>query len=148
MKIWLDADGAPRLIKEILVRASERREVDMVFVANGWLEKPKAARIEVVLVSQGPDVADDHIVEHCEAGDLVVTADIPLAARVVEKGAEVITPHGKPLDEANVREALSFRDFAHELREIGVQTGGPSGFGEKEKRDFANALDRWITRNS
>ncbi len=146
MTIWVDADAAPNAVKDILVRASQRREVDVVLVANRWLQKPKAARISVVTVAAGEDVADDYIVEHCAEGDMVITFDIPLAARAVEKGATVVTPHGKELDEGNVRERLSRRDFSHYLRSIGVETGGPSAFGNTEKQAFANALDRWLTR--
>lgn len=148
MKIWLDADAAPRAVREILVRASVKRGVEMAFVANGWLENPRVPGIEVALVAPGEDVADDYIVEHIESGDLCITADIPLAARAVEKGAMVITPYGRVLDEDAVGEALSIRDFNAELREAGVQTGGPKPFGDGAKQQFANALDRWITKNS
>lgn len=146
MKIWVDADATPNAIKEILVKASWKREIDVVFVANRWMEKPKSSRATAVVVSAGADVADDHIVEELEAGDLVISADIPLAARVVEKGGEVLTPYGRELDEENVREALSLRDFQQELRDQGVQAGGPPPFSESHKQAFANALDRWITK--
>jgi uncharacterized protein YaiI (UPF0178 family) len=145
MTIWVDADAAPNACKEILVRASRKRDFDVVLVANRWLEKPKAARVTVQTVGMGEDVADDYIVEQCQEGDLVVTFDIPLAARAVEEGALVITPHGKELDESNVRERLSRRNFAHELRSAGIDTGGPSAFGASQKQAFANALDRWLT---
>ena len=146
MKIWVDADALPNVVKELLVRASIRREVDVVLVANRWMPQPKSAWVEVVTVSAGADVADDHIVEQCEPDDLVVTFDIPLAARAVAEGAIVVTPHGVELDESNVSERLSFRDFSQQLRDHGVQTGGPSAFGDREKQAFANALDRWITK--
>ncbi len=148
MTIWVDADAAPNACKDILVKASRKREVDVVLVANRWLQKPKSARVSVVTVASGADAADDYIVEQCEAGDLVITFDIPLAARAVEQGALVITPHGKELDENNVRTRLSQRDFAHQLRSMGVDTGGPSAFGPQQKQAFANALDRWITAQS
>ena len=147
MTIWIDADATPRAVKKIIVRASLKRDVDVVLVANRWMRKPRSHRVSTVTVSAGQDVADDYIAEHCEAGDLVITADIPLAARVVERDAEVITPYGRELDEENVREALSIRDFNEELRDAGVMTGGPPPFGRTQKRDFANALDRWITRS-
>ena len=147
MTIWIDADATPVAVKKILVRASLNRDVDVVLVANRWLRKPRSHRVSTVTVDAGPDVADDYIAEHCQAGDLVITADIPLAARVVEREAEVITPYGRELDEDNVRQALSMRDFKEELRESGVVTGGPPPFGQKQKQDFANALDRWITRS-
>ena len=132
-KIWVDADGLPRKAREILVRASRKREVDVVMVKNGWMDQPKSPRIEVILVKQGADVADDRIAEEIEEGDLCITADIPLAARVVEKGARVITPHGRELDESDVREALSIRDFHTELRDQGVKTGGPAPYDDKVK---------------
>lgn len=146
MTIWVDADAAPTAVREILVRASRKREVDVVFVANRWMPKPKSHRASAVSVSAGADAADDYIAENCEQGDLVITADIPLAARAVEAGAQVITPYGRELDEANVREALSMRDFKEELREFGVDSGGPPPYGRVQKREFANALDRWITQ--
>lgn len=148
MKIWVDADATPRAVKEILVRASLTRQVEVVLVANRWLEQPKSARVSTVVVSQGADKADDYIAENCEQYDLVITADIPLAARVIERQAEVITAYGRELDEENVREALSIRDFKEDLRDAGVMTGGPPPYGEKQKQAFANALDRWITRTS
>lgn len=147
MTIWVDADALPRAAREILVRAANNRQVDVVLVANRWQEQPRSARVSVVTVSAGADVADDHIAEHCDAGDLVVTSDIPLAARAVAKGAQVITSYGRELDEDNVREALSVRDFHDELREIGVQTSGPPPYDDATKRAFANALDRWITKH-
>jgi uncharacterized protein len=145
MTIWVDADACPRAVKEILVRAANKRGVDIVFVANRWMQPPKSPRVRTVTVTAGADVADDHIVEACQPGELVITFDIPLAARAVEKGAVVITPHGTELDATNVGERLSLRDFKEDLRNMGVETGGPSAFGELEKRAFANALDRWIT---
>ncbi len=147
MTIWIDADATPNAVKKIVVRASRTREVDVVFVANRWLRKPKSAWATTVTVSSGADKADDYIAENCEAGDLVITADIPLAARVVDSDAQVITPYGRELDEENVRQALSMRDFNEELRGAGVDTGGPPPFGESQKQEFANALDRWITRS-
>lgn len=146
MRIWVDADAAPGAVRDILVRASLRRDVEVVFVANRWMPKPRSPRASAVVVGAGADVADDYIAENCQAGDLVITADIPLAARAVERAAQVITPYGRELDVANVREALSLRDFNEELRDLGVMTGGPPAFGEVQKREFSNALDRWITR--
>ncbi|MFU8804804.1 MAG: YaiI/YqxD family protein [Bradymonadaceae bacterium] len=147
MTIWVDADALPRPVKEILVKASVKRGVDVVLVANQWMPKPRSARVEVVTVSAGADIADDYIAENCEAGDLVITADVPLAARVVEKDAMVITPYGKILDEENVREHLSIRDFSADLRDAGVDTGGPPPYGQQQRQAFANALDRWLTQN-
>ncbi|MEZ4462709.1 MAG: YaiI/YqxD family protein [bacterium] len=144
--IWVDADAAPRVVREVLLKAADKREVKTIFVANRWMEDPKSAFATAYVVGQGQDVADDYIAENCVAGDLCITADIPLAARVVDKGGDVITPRGRDLDKDNVTEALSLRDFHDELRNSGVQTGGPAPFDDKAKQLFANALDRWITR--
>ena len=146
--IWIDADALPGKIRELIFRNAVRREVHITLVANRWLQEPESDFIHAKVVGEGDDVADDWIADHCEAGELVVTQDIPLAARAVEKGCKVITPHGRELTEANVTEALSFRDFSAELREMGVQTGGAAPFSEKDVQNFANALDRWITKNS
>ena len=144
-RVWIDADAVPRAVREILVRASQRRGVHLVFVANRWQQVPASARIRLEVVPAGPDEADDHIVAHCEEGDLVVTADVPLAARAVESGALVLQPHGRLLDADNVQEHLSIRDFKTELRDVGEMTGGPPPFGAAERQRFANGLDRWIT---
>jgi hypothetical protein len=146
--ILVDADALPRAARDIIVRASGRCEIDVLFVANGWYEKPRAARVDVELVAPGEDVADDRIVELIEEGDLCITSDIPLAARVVEKGAYCITPRGRELTEETVGPALSVRDFHTELRDSGVQTGGPPPYDGKAREKFANALDRWLTKNA
>ncbi len=143
--VWVDADATPRVIRELLVRASLRREIPVVLVANRYMDKPRAQHARCVHVRSGPDEADDHIVEHCVAGDLVVTYDIPLAARVIAKGATVVQAHGAPITAANVGERVAMRDLKEELRETGVMTGGPPPFSPKDKQKFANALDRWIT---
>ena len=145
--IWIDADAAPRACKDVLFRASQRRKVPLVLVANRWQQTPRSSRIRFVQVGKGFDVADDYIAEHCTAGDLVVTNDIPLAAQVIEKGARVLRPRGEELTEANVRQRLAMRDFKEELRASGVMTGGPPAYGDREKQRFSNALDRWLTRN-
>lgn len=147
MTIYVDADGAPRVLIELLVKTATRREIETVFVANRWLDLPERNWIRAVTVSAGADVADDWIVEHCARGDLVVSADVPLAARAVEEGAEVLQFHGRMLDRSNVREHLSLRDFHTDLREAGVATSGPKPFDQRTKQEFANALDRWIARN-
>lgn len=146
-KIFVDADALPRAARDIIVRASGRCEIDVLFVANGWYEKPRAKRVEVELVAPGEDVADDRIVELIGEGDLCITSDIPLAARVVEQGAYCITPRGRELTEQTVGPALSLRDFHTDLRDSGVQTGGPSAYDAKAREGFANALDRWLTQN-
>jgi len=146
MKIWVDADGCPNAVKEIIFRAAAKRQVETVLVANRILYTPQSKFISSIVVSQGLDVADDWIAEHVADEDLVITADIPLAARVVERGATGINPRGETYTEENVRERLSIRDFMADLREQGVQTGGAPPFGPKDKQSFANSLDRILTR--
>jgi uncharacterized protein YaiI (UPF0178 family) len=146
MRIWIDADACPRAVKDIIFRASERRSIAVSVVANKAMHVPASELITMVQVAGGPDVADDHLAEHAEPGDITITADIPLAARLVEREAVVLTPRGEELDEENVAERLSVRDFMTDLRDTGVMTGGPKAFGEKEKRQFANALDRALSR--
>ena len=144
-KIWVDADATPRAVKEVLFRASDRRRVPIVLVANSWMALPRHGQVSLVQVKKGPDEADHYIAEHAEKGDLVITADVPLAARVVPKGAAVIQPHGRELDQESNDEALAMRDFKETLRDAGEMTGGPPPFGPKQKQRFSNALDRWIT---
>jgi uncharacterized protein len=147
MKIWVDADACPRAIKDILCRAADRIEIMVTFVANQRFRVPESSYIQLVQVGQGADVADDEIVDQCEAGDLIITADIPLAARVVEKGALALDPRGKVYDKNNIGQILSMRNFMDELRGSGVETGGPSGFGQKERYKFANELDKFIAQS-
>lgn len=145
-RVWVDADAMPRPVKEVLFRSAKRRGIRVTLVANQWMEIPRVLGLSLIQVRQGPDEADHYIAEHAEAGDLVVTADVPLAARVVPKGAMVIQPHGRELDQATIDEALSVRDFHESLREQGEMTSGPPPFGQKQIQRFSNALDRWITR--
>jgi uncharacterized protein YaiI (UPF0178 family) len=144
--IYVDADAAPRPVKDVLFRASERRGVTVILVANSWLQVPKYSKVSFVQVSKGPDEADHYIAEHAVTGDLVITSDVPLAARVVPNGVSVIQPHGRVLDQQSIDEALALRDFKESLRDIGQMTGGPPPYGPKQKQRFSNALDRWITR--
>ena len=146
MKIWVDADACPKAVKEILYRVAERTEISVNLVANSRLHLPHSSFIHLIQVGSGADIADDEIVDKCEAGDLVITADIPLAARVVEKGAQALDPRGTIYDKNNIGQVLSMRNFMDELRGSGVETGGPSGFGQKEKFNFANALDKFIAQ--
>ena len=145
--VWIDGDAAPKACKEVVYKASARTGVHVVFVANRFHQVPTSERVRFVQVQGGPDVADDHIAEHCAQGDLVLTEDIPLAARVIEKGGTVVRFRGEELDEENVRERLSMRDFLDELRQGGVMTGGPAAYKPKDKQNFSNALDRWLTRS-
>ena len=144
-RIWIDADATPRPVKEVLFRASERRGVAIILVANSWFQHPRHDKVTFVQVGQGPDEADHYIAEHARPGDLVITADIPLAARVVPNGVAVIQPHGRELDQESIDEALALRDFKESLRDSGTMTGGPPPFGAKQKQRFSNALDRWIS---
>ena len=143
--IWVDADGAPRAVKEIVSRAAERRKIRAVFVANRWLQLPPSRFLQMVQVGAGMDVADDYIVQHCNADDLVITSDVPLAAEAVDKGAVVLEARGGILTADNVRRRLAMRDFNEELRASGIHTGGPPPFGKGERQRFANGLDRWLT---
>jgi len=145
--IWVDADAAPRDVKEVVFRAALRLEIATVLVANHRLATPLNNRfVTTVLVQHGPDVADHYIAERSDPGDLAITADIPLAAVLVEKGLEVLDPRGERYTPENVRERLSIRDFMDSLRTTGVETGGPSAFVASDKREFANALDRTLTK--
>lgn len=147
MRIWVDADAAPREIKDVVARAAARLELCAAFVANKRLYTPaNNAYVTAERVEGGPDAADDHIARAAAPGDLAITADIPLAARLVEKGVAVIDPRGTEYTPANVRERLSVRDFMEGLRGSGVETGGPGGFGPREKRAFAATFDRVLTR--
>lgn len=146
MTIWIDADACPRVIKDIVFRASERLGVPVCLVANNSLSKHHSGLVTSVVVPGGFDVADDYIVEHANANDLVVTADIPLAARVVAKGAVGIDPRGEPYTEENVGERLSMRDLMQSLRADGLVQGGPAQFGMADRQRFASALDRILTR--
>ncbi len=142
MRIWIDADACPREVKDVIFRASARTSTRVVLVANKSMFTPRSADVSMVHVPGGPDVADDHIAQEASAGDLAVTADVPLAARLVAKGVVVIDPRGDVYDVENVRERLSIRDFMAEVRETGVATGGPSAYSPRDKQRFANALDR------
>jgi len=146
IKIWIDADACPRVIKEIVFKNSLRLQLQVSLVANSYMAMPKNHLITFVKVEKGADIADLHIVENVGSSDLVITADIPLAALVVEKGATAINPRGELYTEENVRERLSMRDFMQNLRDSGVETGGPAPFGPKDKERFANSINRILTR--
>jgi uncharacterized protein len=147
VKIWIDADAAPRDVKEIAARAARRLELATQLVANQRLWVPPGnAFVEAVRVDGGPDVADAYIVEHAEPGDLAITADIPLAALLVEKGVLVLDHRGEEFTPSNIGERLSIRNFMDDLRSTGVETGGPAPYGAREKQAFAGALDRTLTR--
>jgi uncharacterized protein YaiI (UPF0178 family) len=146
VQIWVDADACPKVIKEILYRAAERARVPLTLVANRPLRIPPSPYIRTLQVPAGFDVADKQIVDQIHADDLVITADIPLAAAVIEKGGHALDPRGEFYTESNVRERLSVRDFMDELRSTGVVTGGPSEFSQGNRKAFANELDRFLRK--
>ena len=147
MRIWVDADACPGEIKELLYRAAERSKIKLTLVANQSLRIPRSEFIETLLVKDGANVADRRIVEIAEPGDLVVTADIPLAAEVVAKGAAAIDPRGQLYTDANIGERLALRNMLDQLRGSGHIGGGPANFGPKDRQAFANQLDRWLAKH-
>jgi uncharacterized protein YaiI (UPF0178 family) len=148
MKIWVDADACPVVIKEILFKAAERAGVMVTLVANRPVRIPPSRHITFVRVLAGLDVADNEIVKRLVAGDLVVTADIPLAANVIEKGGTALNPRGELYSAENIRARLSVRDFMETLRADGIDTGGPPVLNKNDRQNFANQLDRFLTRHS
>ncbi|AYF45742.1 PIN domain protein, PF02639 family [Halobacteriovorax sp. BALOs_7] len=146
MKIWVDADACPKVIKEILFKTSIRLQIPLILVANSYMNIPHHELISFVKVDSGDDVADMYIAEHVEVNDLVITADIPLAAEVVGRGTLAINPRGELYDEENIGERLSMRDFMKELRDGGVVTGGPDSFNAKDKQNFANSLNKILSK--
>lgn len=148
MKIWVDADACPVVIKQILFRAAERTSVTLTLVANQPVSVPRSPHIRMLQVPRGFDVADNEIVRRADAGDLVITADIPLAAEVIEKGAHALNPRGELYSTETIRGRLNMRDFMDTMRASGIQTGGPPALGQRERQDFANALDRLLTRHA
>jgi uncharacterized protein YaiI (UPF0178 family) len=146
MKIWIDADAAPNDVKDIVARAALRVEVPALLVANARLYTPPGNDfVESVRVGGGPDAADDYIADEAEQGDLAITADIPLASRLVEKGVRTIDPRGEEYTRENIGERLSIRDFMDGLRSTGVDTGGHGTWGDREKQAFASTFDRVLT---
>lgn len=146
MQIWVDADACPRVIKDMLYRAAGRRQVMLTLVANNPLAVPHSPYVKTVEVSAGLDVADKEIVNQIDEGDLVITADIPLAAAVIGKGGHALNPRGTFYTEENIHDILAMRNLMDELRNSGEITGGPAAFGSKEKQAFANRLDSFLTR--
>jgi uncharacterized protein len=146
MKIWVDADACPGVIKDILYRAADRAQVRLTLIANQMLRTPPSPWIRALQVPTGFDVADQRITQEAEAGDLVITADIPLAAQVVAKGAHVLDPRGELLDASNIQERLTMRNFIDSLRNSGVDTGGPAAFSTADRQAFANRLDGLLAK--
>lgn len=145
MQIWVDADACPRDAKELLYRTAKRTKTKTTFVANQQIRVPGSQYLDTLLVKSGANIADQKIVELLEPGDLVITADIPLAADVVAKGGSAINPRGELYTEQNIGERLAVRDLMDGLRGGGEITGGPSNYSDKDRQAFANQLDRWLT---
>ena len=146
MQIWIDADACPAPVKTIVFRASQRVRIPITLVANQRAQMPPSPLIRVVQVSQGFDAADDYIVEHATASDLVITADIPLAARLVAQGIPALNPRGESYTADNIQERLALRNLKEELRSAGSIIGGPAPYHDRDKQAFANSLDRWLTQ--
>lgn len=147
MQIWVDADACPNVIKDILFRAARRTGLALTLVSNRPVRVPADRHIRNIQVAAGFDVADNWIVEQVEPGDLVITADIPLAAAAVEKQAYALNPRGEFYTEANIRQRLNMRDFMDQLRSSGVDTGGPAPLNQRDRQAFANQLDRFLARH-
>lgn len=146
MHIWVDADACPAVIKDILFKAARRTGLPLSLVANHSMSVPPDKHITLTLVPSGFDAADDYIVEKCEAGDLVITSDIPLASDVLGKDALALNTRGDEFDKSSIRAALTMRDFMDTMRSSGEHTGGPKAFSQRDKQNFANALDRLLTQ--
>lgn len=147
IKIWVDADACPKVVKEVLFRAAEREQVQLTLVANQPLRTPASRYIKSIKVPAGFDVADNEIVKLTESGDLVITADIPLAAEVIEKGGHALNPRGEMYTAETIRQKLTMRNLMDELRGSGVNTGGPPVISQRDRQSFANELDRFLTRS-
>jgi len=148
MKIWVDADACPVVIKEILFRAAERTHISTTLVANKLLRVPPSPFLRAVQVPAGFDVADNHIVQNLAAGDLVITADIPLAAQVIESGAHALNPRGEFYSRENISQRLTMRNFMEELRGSGVDISGPNSFSQSDRKTFASQLDRFLAKQA
>jgi uncharacterized protein len=146
MKIWVDADACPGVIKELIIRAARRLKIATVFVANKYISLPDSVYVSTVRVDMGPEVVDDHIARHAETHDLAITQDIPLASVLVPKGVTVINPRGELYTQENIRERLSIRNFMQDIREAGGITPGPRQFGQREKQRFSETFDRELTK--
>jgi uncharacterized protein len=147
VKIWVDADACPVVIKDILFRAAKRTKTMMTLVANQPIQVPNSPFIRTIQVASGFDVADNEIVRRLDAGDLVITADIPLAAEVIAKGGHALNPRGELYTTENIRGRLNMRDFLDTMRASGVNTGGPPAISQRDRQDFANNLDRFLAKS-
>ena len=147
MHIWIDADACPRLVKDIVFRASHRTSCQVTLVANQPISIPASTRIRAVQVERSLDAADHYIVKTAVAGDLLITADIPLAADAIDQGVFVISPRGEEYSSDNIRQRLNMRDFLDTLRGSGIMSGGPAPWSNQDSQTFANALDRFLARH-
>ncbi|GAB2998778.1 YaiI/YqxD family protein [Psychrosphaera aestuarii] len=147
MTIWVDADACPVPVKEILFKAAERTKTPLILVANQYIATPPSLVIKSMQVSSGFDVADNYIVEQAQEGDLVITADIPLASEVIDKKAIALNPRGELYTTENIKQRLNIRDFMDTMRASGVQSGGQAKYGDKDKQQFANQLDKYLAKH-
>lgn len=146
MKIWVDADACPVVIKEVLFRAAQRTGVEVTFVANQFIRTPTAANITSLQVEAGFDVADNEIVKRTQAGDLIITGDIPLADEVITKGGHALSSRGELFTKENIKARLNIRDFMETMRSSGIQSGGPAPMNQADRQQFANQLDKWLVQ--
>lgn len=146
MKIWVDADAIPAVIKDIICRAAERKQIETIFVANQFIRTPPSKVIRSIQVSSGFDVADDEIVKRVETLDLVITSDIPLADEVIAKGGQVLSSRGELFTKENIKQRLNIRDFMDTMRASGEQSGGPPPMNQSDRQQFANHLDRILAK--
>ena len=147
MKIWVDADACPNVVKEILFRAADRAKISVTLVANQYIRTPPSPFLRSIQVEQGFDVADNYIVQECEVGDLVITADIPLADELITKGAHALNPRGELYTKDTIKQRLQMRDFMETMWSSGIQTGGPSALTQADRQNFANKLDAFLAKN-
>lgn len=148
MKIWVDADACPVVIKDIIIRAANRKKITTTFVANHAIQLPKSPHIHAIQVPQGFDIADNEIVRRAEAKDLIITQDIPLAAELIAFGCLAINPRGERWTKENIGARLNLRDFMETLRSSGIQSGGPSALTHKDRMTFANVFDQILAKAS
>lgn len=146
MKIWVDADACPVVVRDILFRASERTGVEVTLVANQFIRTPASLKVTMLQVQAGFDVADNEIVKRCESGDLVITSDIPLADEVITKGGHALSSRGEMFTKENIKSRLNIRDFMETMRSSGIQTGGPAPLSQADRQQFANHLDKWLVQ--
>lgn len=144
--IWVDADATPKPVREVICKAAVRTQIQCYFVANHPIPIPPSPFLKNIVVEAGFDIADNYIAQRSEVGDLVITQDIPLAAEVVEKKVEAVNNRGEPYSPETIRQKLNMRDFMETLRSSGIQSGGPAAFSDRDKAQFANALDRWLAK--